>query len=375
MRSVLCAAMLASALTSPIPAICQPILPKDSGPLAVGVMVAVPQPVAQPKYFVGRIEAVERVGIRARVTGTLEQMAFKEGDVVTKGQLLYRIEQAPFADAVMRAQGAFYRMQATSANAAISLHRAEELLKTGAVATAIRDQRLADAKSAQGDVITADANLRSAQNDFGYTEITAPITGIIGRTSLTVGNIVSPESGVLATIVSEDPMYVVFPVSHRDLLEMQRNEIEKRGAEMRAALRFSDGSTYKSLARLGFLGISVDKSTDTITVRGTVPNPDRVLVDGQLVRVAVERDQPESKILVPQFALLADQAGTYVFVVQDGKAEIHRVKLGGDKGPYVIIDRGVAPGEQVITEGAPLLRPGVPVSSSPAAPLSTELAP
>jgi membrane fusion protein, multidrug efflux system len=338
-------------------------------------MVAVPQPVAQPKYFVGRIEAVDRVEIRARVTGTLEQVAFTEGDVVTKGQLLYRIQQAPFQDAVMRAQGTLYRTQATYANAAINLQRAEELLKTGAVAVAVRDQRLADDKSAQGDVTTADANLRLAQIDLGYTEITAPITGIIGRTSLTAGNIVSPESGVLATIVSQDPMYVVFPVSQRDLLEMQRAVIEKQGAETHAALQFSNGSTYKSLARLDFLGISVDKSTDTITVRGTVPNPDRELVDGQLVRVAVERDRPETKILVPQFALLADQAGAYVFVVQDGRAEIRRVKVGGDKGPYAIIDQGLAPGEQVITEGAPLLRPGAPVSPSPAAPLSAELAP
>jgi membrane fusion protein, multidrug efflux system len=374
MRPVLCAAVLASALATSSPTMSQPIPPQRSGPVPVGVMVADPQPVAQPKDFVGRIEAVNRVEIRARVTGTLEQTAFKEGDVVNTGQLLYRIQHASFESEVMRAQGALYRAQATYANATINLQRAEELLKTFATPVAVRDQRLADKKSAEGDVITADANFRLAQINLGYTDIASPITGIIGRTSLTAGNIVSPESGVLATIVSQDPMYVVFPVSQRDLLDLKRATLEKQGMEMHATLRFADGSTYKRPARLDFLGISVDKSTDTITVRGVVANPEGVLVDSQLVRVAVERDKPARKILIPQFALLADQLGTYVFVVHDDKAEIRRVTLGGDKGPYAIVDRGLSAGEEVITEGAPLLRPGSPVSASPAAPMR-ELAP
>lgn len=375
MRPGLSAAMLAGVLAVSVRGMCQPVLPQAAAPLPVGVTVAEPEPVAQPKVFVGRIEAVNRVEIRARVTGTLEQVAFKEGDVVTKGQLLYRIQEASFEAAVLRAQGALYRAQATYANAMINLRRAEDLVKTSTIPLAVRDQRLADAKSAQGDVITADANLRLAQIDLGYTEITAPIAGIIGRTSLTAGNIVSPDSGVLATIVSENPTYVLFPVSQRDLLGMQRTVIEKQGAAMHAVIRFSDGSVYRYPARLDFLGISVDTSTDTITVRGTVPNSGGALVDGQLVRVAVERNQPARKILIPQFALLADRLGTYVFVVQDGKAVPRRVKLGGEEGPYAIVDQGLTAGEQVITEGAPLLRPGMPVSPTPAAPLTAELAP
>jgi membrane fusion protein (multidrug efflux system) len=162
---------------------------------------------------VGRIEAPSRVEVRARVTGYFDAVLFKEGERVREGNLLYRIDQAPFQAAVQQAQGALLRAQATYTNASLQAARAEELVKTSATPVAERDKRVAERQSSQGDVVTAEANLRTAEINLGYTEIKAPINGIVGKTAVTKGNLVGPDSGVLTTIVSQDPMYVAFPVS------------------------------------------------------------------------------------------------------------------------------------------------------------------
>ena len=366
MRQIIGPLALLCVLAGSLSAMAQPA--PSAGPIPVGTIIAAREPVNQPKDFVGRIQAINRVEVRARVTGFLDLVAFKEGEAVKQGQLLYRIEQPPFVAAVQQAQGALYRAQATYANAVIERKRAEELVKTSATSQSVRDQRVAAEQSAQGDVVSADGSLRTAQINLGYTEITSPIDGIIGRTALTVGNLVGSSSGVLATIVSQDPIYVVFPVSQRDLPRLKRGEIKAQGETMYALLRFADGSTYDQKVRLDFLGVTVNQSTDTITVRGTVPNPGGVLVDGEMVRVAVLDDKPEEKVLIPQFALIADQQGTYVFIVQDGKATVRRVKIGGVIGPSAIVESGLSGGEQVVAEGASLLRPGALVAPSPMPP-------
>jgi membrane fusion protein (multidrug efflux system) len=179
----------------------------------VGVVAAEKQPVARSAEFVGRIEAPSRVEVRARVTGYLDAVLFREGERVREGDPLYRIDQAPFQAAVQQAQGALLRAQATYTNASLQAARAEELVKTSATPVAERDKRVAERQSSQGDVVTAEANLRTAEINLGYTEIKAPINGIVGKTAVTKGNLVGPDSGVLTTIVSQDPMYVAFPVS------------------------------------------------------------------------------------------------------------------------------------------------------------------
>jgi membrane fusion protein (multidrug efflux system) len=370
MQSVIGLAVLASALSIALPTLAQeaPGTGRD-GPVPVGTIVALRRPVTEATDFVGRIEAINRVDVRARVTGFLDDVLFREGDVVKKGAVLYRVEQAPFQATVQKAEGALYRTQAVYANAALDAERAEYLADRGVTALAVRDQRVADEKSAKGNLLTAEGTFANARIDLGYTQIISPITGLIGRTSLTKGNLVGPASGVLTTIVSQDPIYVVFPVSERLLLRMKRAQLEKRGEAMRAVIRFSDGTSYDKPARLDFLGVSVDESTDTVTVRGIVPNPDGVLMDRQLVRVEVEDDKPDQKVLVPQASLLADQHGPYAFIVQNGEAAIRRLTIGGEIGPDAIVEAGLSGGEQVIVEGAQLLRPGSAVMPHPAIPL------
>jgi membrane fusion protein, multidrug efflux system len=342
--------------------------PRPQGPVPVGVVTATKQPIARSAEFVGRIEAIERVDLRARVTGYLDAVLFKEGDRVKEGDPLFRIDQAPFQASVQQAQGALLRAQGVYTNASLQAARAEELVKTGATAVAERDKRVADQQGAQGDVVTADANLHTAKINLGYTDITSPIAGIIGKAIVTKGNLVGPDSGVLTTIVSVDPMYVAFPVSQREFLTVRRSEIQSGDRKVGITIRFSDGTAYDKPGVINFLNVMVDRSTDTVLVRATIPNPDGVLIDGQLVRVAVQGDKPEEKVLVPQAALLADQQGTYLFTVQDGKATVRRVKVGGDKGTDAVIGDGLAGGEQVIVQGIESVRPGGAVTATPMPP-------
>ena len=346
---------------------CCPASAQSPAPARVGTVLAEKAPINPAKEFVGRVEAVERVSVRARVTGYLQDVLFKEGDVVKEGAPLYGIEPEPFQAAVQQSEGALVKAQGQAANAKTQLDRAETLLKTQSGSAAVRDQRLAEAETAKGDVLVAEANLRTAKINLSYTEITAPITGLIGRTSVTKGNVVGPDSGVLTTIVSQDPMYVAVPVSQREFLQFEGEKRRTGQAAIAVKIRFSDGSAYQYPGQVNFVDVSVDKATDAVMVRASVPNPQGRLIDGQLVKVSIEGKQPEEKIVIPQAALIADQQGVYVFVVEDGKAVVRRLKLGGEVGQNVIVASGLSAGEQVIVEGMEALRPGAPVIAAPAA--------
>lgn len=325
------------------------------------------RPITQAKEFVGRVDAVQRVDITARVTGFVQDVAFREGEVVKQGAVLYRIERDTFDAAVQQARGALLQAQGNYANATAQRARTEELAKNDTASRALLDQRIAAEKSAQGDVIMADANLRTATINLNYTEIDAPITGKVGRTSVTVGNVVGPNSGPLTTIVSVDPMYVTFPVSQREFLTIANEEAAKpKDLPLTVRIRFSDGSIYNQTGKIDFVDVKVDRATDTVLVRATLANPQDKLIDGQLVQVSVESDKQQEKVLIPQTALIVDQQGIYVFVVVDGKASVQRVTVAGESGPYSVIAHGLKGGEQVVVQGMAGLRPGAPVIASPA---------
>lgn len=334
-------------------------------PIPVGTVIATKQQVNRGIDFVGRVEAIDRVEIRARVTGFLQQTFFKEGETVKEGDKLFQIDPAPFEAALQQAQGALLQAQGTLTNASVQRARAEELVKTSATSVATRDERVAAEKNAQGAVAMADADLKTATINLGYTTIISPITGRIGRAKVTRGNVVSPDSGPLVLIVSQDPMYVTFPVSQREFLRVRSEGRKADRDSLVVKLRFSDGTAYSNDGKIDFVDVTVNRGTDTVSVRARVPNPDGVLTDGEFMRVAVQGDAPEEKVVIPQAALLADQEGIYVFVVQDGKAVMKRVKTAGEVGTGIAIDQGLTAGEQVVVTGLQTLRPGAPVVASP----------
>ncbi len=350
--------------------ICGLCPPADAqqGPAAsvpVGTVAAERKPIAASLEFVGRVEAVNRVEIKARVTGYLEAVLFKEGELIKEGDPLYRIEKGLFQAAVEQAQGALERSKAAKVLTVVQLQRAESLLKSNAGTAVARDQAQAADQQADGQIMTDEASLSTANINLGYTEIASPIAGKVGKTNVTKGNVISPDSGTLTVIVSQDPMYVTFPVSQRDFLRAQEAGHQVDIKNIKVRLRFADGSTYNQEGQINFVDVTVDRATDTVLARAAFPNPSGGLIDGQLVRVALESGTPEEKVLIPQAALIADQEGVYVFVVEDGKAAVKRVKTVGENGADVVIDQGLSGGEQVIVEGLQGVRPGVPVRAAP----------
>ncbi len=349
-----------------------PVLPaaaQDAAPIRVGTIAATAQPINPAKEFVGRIEARERVSVRARITGYLKDVLFKEGQVVKEGDLLYTIEPEPFEAALSQAEGNLEKARGQKAFAEQQLVRADQLLKTQTGTQATRDQRQAEDLTASGDVLIAEAGVQTAKINLSYTKITSPISGLIGRTAVSKGNVVGPDSGVLTTIVSQDPMYVTIPISQREFLTLKSDDRTSGGSQLSVLIRFSDGSAYPLPGKIDFVDVSVDRATDSVLVRALVPNPDGFLIDGQLVKAALQLEKPVEKILVPQSALIADQKGVYVFVVVDGKAEQRRLTLGGELGASAIVDQGLAAGDQVVVEGLGALRPGAAVTAQPVAPL------
>ncbi|MDF2813465.1 MAG: bepF, partial [Microvirga sp.] len=264
-------------VTAPIP----PIQGQEAPAARVGTMKIALQRINPGKEFVGRVEARERVDLRARVTGFLEEVLFTDGQAVKEGDPLYKIEQAPFQAALSRAQGALEQARGQAAFADEQLARAEDLLKTQAGSAATRDQRLAEQLTAKGNVQIAGANVQTAQIDLDYTEIKAPISGLIGRTIVTRGNVVGPDRGVLTTIVSQDPMHVTIPVSQREFLTLQSADRVAAKDELAALIHFSDGSPYEHPGKIDFVDVSVNKATDSVAMRAVVPNPKGSLIDGQ----------------------------------------------------------------------------------------------
>jgi membrane fusion protein (multidrug efflux system) len=331
----------------------------------VSVVTAEKKPVTKSFEFVGRVEAVQRVEVKARITGYLENVGFKEGDLIKQGSELYSIEKGLFEAAVGQAEGTLAKDKAAKTLTEVQLQRAEELLAKQAGTQVARDQALAADESAAGSLLVDEANLKTAKINLGYAEITSPIDGKVGKTNVTVGNVVGPDTGPLTVIVSQDPMYVTFPVSQRDFLRAQEsnNKIDITG--IKATLNFADGTSYKHVGKINFVDVTVNKATDTILVRATFPNPDSALVDGQLVRVSLESGTAEEQIVIPQAALISDQEGIYVFVVEGDKAAIRRLKTAGASGTGIIVEQGLSVGDQVIVEGMQSLRPGAAVKASP----------
>jgi membrane fusion protein (multidrug efflux system) len=362
--SALCAIFIAGGLTITPAHSQQPAAPQA---VPVGVVTAERQPVSRASDFVGRIEAINRVQVRARVTGYLEEILFKEGDTIKENAPVYRLEKGQFEAAVKQAEGALERAKAAKVLTAVQLQRAEDLLKRASGTEVARDQALAADQQAAGSILEAEAQLQTAKINLGYTDIASPIVGKIGRTSVTKGNVVGPDTGALTTIVSQDPMYMTFPVSQRDFLRAQQSGTRPDLRDLKVRLRYADGTEYKETGTLNFVDVSVDRSTDTVTVRATVPNPSGGLIDGQLMRVVVEEATPEEKLVIPQAALIADQEGVYIFVVEDGKAVVKRIKTGGSHGTGVIVESGLKGGELVIVQGLQAVRPGAPVRATPVA--------
>jgi membrane fusion protein, multidrug efflux system len=350
-----------------------------SGPPAVGVVKAVREPITESDQFVGRVQAVNRVAVVARVTAFLDKRLFTEGTEVKQGDLLYRLEQPPFQADLAAKQASVAQANAQLQNATINLNRAAALLNTPAGQRSTYDDALATQRSDAAQLAAAQANLQTSQINLNYTEIHSPIDGLIGRTAITEGNVVSPSSGTLTTIVSQDPMYVTFPVSTRAALALRDRYAGKGGfSAVVIKLQLPDGRTYDQEGKLDFVDNTIAQTTDTILLRGAIPNPvrpgskpgevgARELADGEFVTVLLQGVEPVQVLAVPRAAVLTDQQGSYVYVV-DAQNKVSRanIQLGQSTPTTAVITSGLQEGQTVVVDGVQRVRPGITVNPGPA---------
>ena len=356
--------------------------PAPAAPPAVGVMEAVNRPVTESSEFLGRIEAPNRVSVVARVTAFLEKRLFNEGAEVKAGDELYRLERGPFEADLASKQAQVAQLQATLENAKLTADRARTLLGGPAGQQSTYDAAIANQRSLEAQVQSAQAQVQLSQINLDYTDIRSPIDGKIGRTAVTEGNVVSPGSGVLTTIVSQDPMYVVFPVSVRAGLELRDRYGPLGGLDaVLIRLRLPDGRMYGQSGKLNFVDNTIAQNTDTITLRGEIANPIlrpasatgvtvHELTDGEFATVLLEGVQPVEVVAIPRSAVLSDQQGDYVFMVgAENKAEQRRIQLGQSTTTVAAVTHGLTVGDKVIVEGLQRVRPGQPVAPGPASAL------
>src|SRR5438094_3097657 len=334
---------------------------------AVGVRLAAMKGVSQSFEFVGRIKATNKVDVRARIEGFLEKVVFREGQDVKAGDLLYQIEKVQFQAQVDQAKANLASAEADATNAQLQYNRQFELARHQFSPQATVDQNKAALDTGRAKILQTQAALTQAQVNLDYTDIRSPIDGRIGRTAYTVGNLVNPSSGVLATIISQDPIYLLFPVSVRELeiiREARRNE-EGGLAKIEIRIRLSDGKDYPQRGVWNLTDPQVDQQTDTLIMRATIPNPARQLIDGQFVTAETRERREEPRLVVPQAALQVDQSGNYVLVVDDQhKVEQRRIQTGPNQDTDVVVTSGLREGEKVIVDGIQKVRPGQTVQEA-----------
>jgi RND family efflux transporter MFP subunit len=344
-----------------------------SSPAALVPQVVVSKPLARDidsrLGFLGQFSAIEQVELRAQVGGTLTGIHFKDGDIVKKGDLLFTIDARPFEIRLAHATAQLETARARLALADRELNRAQVLAIKSFGTEQTVDQRTADQRSSQAAVDDAKAQIRDAEFDLEHCRITAPFTGRIGTHLVSVGNLIagsraatSPTT-LLATMVSLDPIWLDFDMSESDFLAYSRERMPaKDGATGKVEIALSDEARFLRQGTLDFVDNALNRSSGTIHARATVPNPDRLLTPGEFARVHLVVGAPVQALLVPDAAVLPDQAQHMVMTVgTDNTVVPKQVEIGDLQGGLRVIRSGLAPSDQVIIDGIPHALPGAKV--------------
>ncbi|WP_289184816.1 efflux RND transporter periplasmic adaptor subunit [uncultured Parasutterella sp.] len=337
----------------------------------VSVVEIQPDTRAQTTILQGRTAPFLVAEVRPQVSGILQKRLFKEGEEVKEGQPLYQIDPAVYKAAVESAKAEVERAKSLVMQTRNSANRYAQLVKTEAVSKQMNEDAQAAYKQAQASLLAAQAQLKNAEINFGYTTITSPITGKIGRSLVTPGALLSGyQANNMAVVQTLDPIYVDVNESSRDLLKLKKEIAEGRikvneGA-IPVSLTLEDGSVYPLEGKLELSEVSVDEGTGTITLRAVFPNPNQTLLPGMYVRTKLPQGLRENAIFVPQRAVLRESNGSpYVYVVQDGKIAIKKIKTIKTEGTDWLLESGLEPGDKVVIEGLQRIRPGVPVNIVP----------
>jgi membrane fusion protein (multidrug efflux system) len=330
---------------------------------SVGVRPVTAKGISESFEFVGRVKAIEKVDVRARIEGFLEKVLFREGQDVKAGDLLYQIEKVQFQGLVDQARANLAAAEATLANAKVDYSRALDLSKQSFGSQARVDSAQATLGTANARVLQEKAAVMLAEVNLDYADIRSPIDGRIGRTAYTAGNLINPASGVLATIVGQDPIYVQFPVSVQTLEQIRearrRDGSDGSLSKVEIRIRLSNGRDYPHGGVWNFTDPQVNTQTDSLIMRGTLPNPDRTLADGQFVTAVIQERRQEMRLVVPQAALQIDQIGYYALIVDDKHTvQQRRLTVGPKRESDIVVLSGLREGDLLIVGGIQKVRPG-----------------
>ena len=344
--------------------------PGNRPPPEVGVIVTKFQPVALQTELPGRVEPIRVAQVRARVNGVVLKREFTEGSEVKAGQVLYRIDPAPYQAALNSARASLGKAQANLTQASTQADRYKPLVEANAVSKQEYVNVVAAQKQAEADVAAARASLQIAQINSGYANVAAPISGRIGRALVTEGALVSSaEATQLAVIQQTSSVYVNFTQSASELQRLRKVAGGKVGGNgaVPVTVMLDDGSELPHKGKLLFSDVTVDPTSGQVTLRALVPNPDNFLLPGQYVRVRLSQAELPAGILVPQQAVTRGTQGDTVIVVgADGKPAPRPVKIGSQQGGKWIVLDGLKEGEQVVVDGfQKMMVPGAPVKPVP----------
>ncbi len=344
----------------------------DSGakPAQAPPSVKIAQPLAQDvtewDEYTGRIEAVSSVDVRARVSGYLEKVNFKAGEMVKKGDLLFQIDPKPFTAQLNYAEAELERAKTKRELAKNDLVRAESLFRGKAISEEEYDARSKGLREAVATVNSAEANVYTARLNLDFTRIRAPIDGRIGRELITEGNLVSGGGGdatLLTFIVSTNPVYVYVDADERSVLKYRRQSNDIGAGQTPAQLAVADEADFPHQGLLDYIAPREDSATGTVTLRGVFANPDGLLSPGFFARMRVRGSAPYPALLLPDRAIATDQAQRFVWVVnQENQAEYRKVVLGAPVGQSRVIKEGLKAGEWIVIEGLQKLKPGIKVN-------------
>ncbi len=328
-------------------------------------------PVSKEIYYesesAGRLDAKYTVDVVARINGWLQERYFNEGAMIKKGQTLFLIEPDEYKIAVNNAAASVRQTQAALVNAEKELTRAQELVKKDYVSKSYYDQALATRDSSKAAYDAAKAQLANAKLNLGYTKVTSPIDGKIGKIIVNEGNLVNTQTGPLARIVSIHPIYAYFNLKSGEFLEFKKSNTSDDFSNMTVQLQLADGSIYNETGKIEFVDNEVNETTGTISLRATFENADELLVPGDFVKVIVKSTVPRKVLLVPQTAALDDVNGYYVWGIDEqNKAVRKNIKVSQEIDKNWVVEEGLNENDVIVGKGIQSIRmPGQVVKTTP----------
>lgn len=321
-------------------------------PPQAGVIIARAQTLTTTENLPARLEASRVAVIAPQVGGIVQKRLFEEGADVQAGEQLYQIDDAVYQAALQAAKAQLAQAQASKSLAQSTANRYAPLVKEKAVSRQTYDQALAEVKVAEANIMSAQAAIRQAEINLEYTRVKAPIAGVIGKSNVSEGSLVSPGAVQMATIQQLDPMYVNITQSAADVMQIRRDIMQggMKDVPLTAKITLEDGTPYPHEGRLLFAEQSVDAATGELLVRAEVPNPDGLLLPGLYVRVDLPRSQFGNAVLVPQSAVVRGKTDTLRVVGEDGSFAPREVKIAGASGTNWIVTEGLRQGEMVMVD-------------------------